>query len=308
MTAQEFIDAIEAAYAKVFPKGHIRGRFFSAMGRPSLMFDTRLQGDLNKLPNKTPENDVAPQRFTVDVSDASPDSQLPDKITIESNRSSSLLVRPAPGSGMAFDSVRFGWRRKTGTPEQVVRHMTAYFQKMKKVLEANRKRLPKTHEVPARVTRDIVATLVRAGRRDLACVVAKLFTGHTFDAKDILKRHGARWKPQQKAWDVPDNRVEKAAKELEANGFDVKVQPDGVKVFRKRGGGSGSRPVSPRPAGPTRPSPRQVDYAYKLVQRAIRSGDWHDTDMGQGAPPPTRQDLEQMSSKDVSYLIDDLKR
>jgi hypothetical protein len=49
-------------------------------------------------------------------------------------------------------------------------------------------------------------------------------------------------------------------------------------------------------------SPRQVDYAERLVDAA-----WHDSDMGQGFNPPTRAGLEKMSKWEISKLINELK-
>ena len=59
-----------------------------------------------------------------------------------------------------------------------------------------------------------------------------------------------------------------------------------------------------RNVGPSsKPSPKQVDYALSLIRR----GGWRDSDLGQGSNEPTRADLERMSSKDVSAIIDDLR-
>jgi len=45
------------------------------------------------------------------------------------------------GSYMAYGRVKFGWRKKTGTPEQLLKHLDNYFKKMRKVVDANKDNL-----------------------------------------------------------------------------------------------------------------------------------------------------------------------
>ena len=173
MTGQQFIDAIKAAYLKVFPKGYIDGRVSNAF-KPSIYFEARLQGDISKVANRIKQNDAAFQSWHVwDVGvDAANGGELADKMVAELGQGGSLMVAPAPGSHMAFESVKFGWRKKVGDAQTLVKHYTNYFQKMKKVVDANRNRLSPRHEVPASTRREILTTLVKAGRRDLALLVA----------------------------------------------------------------------------------------------------------------------------------------
>lgn len=174
MTGQQFVEAVKAAYLKQFPNGYIDGRVSNAF-KPSIYLEARLQGDISKVSNRIKQNDAAFQSWHVwDVGiDAANGGELADKMTAELGQGGSLTVQPQPGSHMAFDSVKFGWRKKTGNADQLVKHLTNYFKKMKKVLADNRGRLSPRHEVPAGVKRDILATLIRAGRRDLARVVAQ---------------------------------------------------------------------------------------------------------------------------------------
>jgi hypothetical protein len=60
--------------------------------------------------------------------------------------------------------------------------------------------------------------------------------------------------------------------------------------------------------GTGRASDAQVNFALKLIQRASRGGGWFDTDMGDaGMKPPSERELRNMSSKEISVLIDSLK-
>ena len=173
MTGEQFVEAVKAAYMKVFPKGQINSRISNAF-KPSIYFEARLQGDMAKVSNQIKQNDAAFQSWHVwDIGiDAANGGELADKMMVEIGQGGSLMVAPEPGSYLAFDSVKFGWRKKSGNAQQLVKHFTNYFQKMKKVIDANRSRLSPQHEVPASVKRDIVKTLVKAGRSDLALLVA----------------------------------------------------------------------------------------------------------------------------------------
>lgn len=178
MTGQQFVEAVKAAYMKTFPKGYIDGRVSNAF-KPSMYFEARLQGDISKVSNQIKQNDAAFQSWHVwDIgADAANGGELADKMTVEIGQGGSLMVQPAPGSHRAFDSVKFGWRKKSGNADQLVKHLANYFKKMKKVVDQNRGNLSPRHEVPAawkgsgmdkQVKREVLATLIRAGRKDLA--------------------------------------------------------------------------------------------------------------------------------------------
>lgn len=80
------------------------------------------------------------------------------------------------------------------------------------------------------------------------------------------------------------------------------------KIISKLKDAEKSRARSQRNQTPGRgATPRQVDYAMNLLRRLGPDG-WFDSDWGQGMSMPTRGDLESWSSRDVSALIDSLKR
>jgi 2'-5' RNA ligase len=55
------------------------------------------------------------------------------------------------------------------------------------------------------------------------------FVGRTFPVKDLLKKGGARWEPNEKAWTVPDNRVKDMLRMLDAEG--IRYEQDGEEVW-----------------------------------------------------------------------------
>lgn len=106
-----------------------------------------------------------------------------------------------------------------------------------------------------------------------------------FEIKDELKKLGGKWDAMNRVWLMPDKESLRKAWRL----------GDEAKAKKQREKGRRSA------------SPKQIDLAMSLIQKVIRLGGWHDSDAGQGGPPPTRKDLEKMSSSDVSSLIDSLK-
>jgi hypothetical protein len=62
-----------------------------------------------------------------------------------------------------------------------------------------------------------------------------------------------------------------------------------------------------KPPSSGKASPRQVDYAMNLLNRIGPEG-WLDSDWGQGTNMPRRSDIEKWPARDVSALIDSLRR
>ena len=53
-------------------------------------------------------------------------------------------------------------------------------------------------------------------------------------------------------------------------------------------------------------SSKQINYALNLLHKLGPRG-WHDTDMGQGSPMPNRTEVEGMTGREVSALINDCR-
>ena len=156
MTGGQFYDAVRAAYMQRFPRGSCNGGITQSLGTTYLAFTTRLQGDASKLPSGIADNDAAYQKFFIDHPGRRPadgtviaqDQPLPPKLTAEIIVGGGLMVTPSSPRSGAYDLVKFGWRKKAGTPEQVLKHMTNYFAKMHRVVEQNRDRLDERTAVP----------------------------------------------------------------------------------------------------------------------------------------------------------------
>lgn len=139
--AQALAARIRKEIEKHMPPGAVlKCEVVRYLGRKSIHVTTALEKDLSKVANRIRDNDRALQTFYVDgVND---DDTLKDKLTATISRGGSLTVKPEPGSYYAFGHVKFGWRKKSGTPDQIVKHFGDYFKKVKKVIQDNKDMMP----------------------------------------------------------------------------------------------------------------------------------------------------------------------
>jgi hypothetical protein len=52
---------------------------------------------------------------------------------------------------------------------------------------------------------------------------------------------------------------------------------------------------------------RQISLAMSLVRKLVNIGGWFDSSFGDGMPPPRESDLRDMSSREISEFINELK-
>jgi hypothetical protein len=86
------------------------------------------------------DNDPAFHRLSIEGVNA--DGTLQPKLTVSAPRGGELLINPKPGSHMAFDGVKLGWKKKTGTKAQILNHLSKYFANMRKVVSENLDNIP----------------------------------------------------------------------------------------------------------------------------------------------------------------------
>lgn len=139
--AQALAASVRKEIEKHMPPGVVlKCEVVRYLGRKSIHVTTALEKDLSKVANRIRDNDRALQTFYIDgVND---DDTLKDKLTATISRGDSLTVKPEPGSYYAFGHVKFGWRKKSGTPDQIVKHFGNYFKKVKKVIQDNKDMMP----------------------------------------------------------------------------------------------------------------------------------------------------------------------
>lgn len=135
MDVDTFVEKVKADFLKQFPKAWIRGGYNKSLGE-SVSFTFGIQPK-DKHQGKIEHND--PARCVISLYGVKDKAFLP-QVSVDAS-SVKLLVKPAEGSHMAYDTVKFGWRAKKDTPEKIAAYLEAYFKKMKTVVDANKHKL-----------------------------------------------------------------------------------------------------------------------------------------------------------------------
>ena len=137
--AGKFAKKLEATIKKHMPPGHIQViRFEVNKYKPDqgqIYLVTTLQKP-SEWTNGIIQNDPALQKFFIDGFTA--DGQVGAKLKAESIGSNSLMVKPEPGSRDYASSAKFGWRKKVGTAEQMLKHFDSYYTKVARIVKANK--------------------------------------------------------------------------------------------------------------------------------------------------------------------------
>ena len=132
MQARELLSQISNEYSKVFPYAWINTSVVNGLGQYAVVsFGVQSH---KKLSGGYIHNDPANHLFLIhDLKDG----ELPEKIEVDLATGGRLSVKPALDSYCAYDTVKLGWRKKSGNPEQILKHLKNYFVKMKKVIDEN---------------------------------------------------------------------------------------------------------------------------------------------------------------------------
>jgi len=84
---------------------------------------------------RTLRNDPAYHRFVIRITD---DDSLPDEITVSTVNGTAFIVKLDKYNNKL---IRVKWDNKTGTPQQILKHMESYYKRLEKKIAENRDRL-----------------------------------------------------------------------------------------------------------------------------------------------------------------------
>lgn len=125
--------AIEEAFQKHFPKSLVKATFKPQWDSLTVWFS--LVKDIKDLSNGIRDNDPA---YSVwQISGFKKDGSSEGQVTATLTRGGQFMVNPAPGSNMAMDSVKLGWRNKTTSPEKLAKYFDDFAAKAKKIMQDN---------------------------------------------------------------------------------------------------------------------------------------------------------------------------
>lgn len=140
-TVSEFMKQLEAAIRKYFPKSFVRIQSSKNLGS-SIFLSFAIGKDKSQWLNGIFENDPVASKFMIGFDSFADDKFIKDKILAEIISGGSLTIKPEPGSHLAFSRVKLGWRKKTATPDKIIKHFENYFKKMKKIVNDHKEDIP----------------------------------------------------------------------------------------------------------------------------------------------------------------------
>jgi len=182
MTPEELMSKLEAAYKSQFPKSFFSIRLDKGFKESITMrFGVQPKSDWE---NGIFHNDPA---ASIMIIYGVQDGQLGEILEVRDAMGGSLLVKPTDPH-RAYGRVKFGWRKKKGTPEQILKHMTNYFRKMRQVVNATR------DQHAHKIARELVAVA-----RELTAYSAyeEEFLEQVGDRQwGIVEPDGRMWKPR----------------------------------------------------------------------------------------------------------------
>ena len=134
--ADELANDIKLEIKKIFPKSWVDAKFSSSFYPSITVMFTLTPKDKS---NVTRHNDPVYHDLVIDG--ISKDGILGDKVTVDVNIGGTINITPKPGSYLAFDKLKVGWRKKTDVPDKIVKYIGDYFKKLKQMILSNKDKM-----------------------------------------------------------------------------------------------------------------------------------------------------------------------
>lgn len=131
--ATSFVGELESSVKKVFPDSYVSVSY-GAFGKESINISVLLGKDKSEWVNGISQND--PLNFSAWCHDCIDDNgNMKDTITIEFKGASLSIKSDNPM--LAFGRVKIPVRKKSGTPEEVLKHIVQMAEKAKQIIKQN---------------------------------------------------------------------------------------------------------------------------------------------------------------------------
>lgn len=137
-TADLLIAEINNVMKKHFPKSNSYAKLKTSLGSDIFIYFT--VGAIGEQTNGIDDNDISMTKAF--IWDIPAEGVIKNRLEFSPSQGGSIKVKPEEGSFYAFDKIKVGLRKKTGTPEQIVKHLDTYFAKLKKTIKDNLDRIP----------------------------------------------------------------------------------------------------------------------------------------------------------------------
>lgn len=146
MTAPEMADKIRDVIKEVFPDSFVKVQFDPKAIYRTIYIAFTLGKDKTEYINGYAENDPMLHRMSITgpTDELPADGTLPPKVTVDAAQGGFIYTTPED-KYLAYGRLKFGWKKKTGTPEQVIAHIKNYFVKAKELIKQNMDKMHKDH-------------------------------------------------------------------------------------------------------------------------------------------------------------------
>lgn len=143
-TADDLAQALEEAIKKSFPKSTVAVRVQNSLGPGKVIYIFfAVAGSKSEVTNGIWENDISMTK--IHIYGVNDDGTLKDQLDLHPVVGGSITTKPTE-KFMAQGRLKVGLRKKKGTPEQIVKHVDAYFAKLLKALKENSDKLFDEHK------------------------------------------------------------------------------------------------------------------------------------------------------------------
>jgi len=136
-SADKFVPSIEKTIKKYFPKSFLQVYFQN--GLTSSIHIRFTVGAKKDWSNGIWQNDISATSMM--IFNLERDGSIINKLQLDPNMAGSFQIKPAPDSHMAYGRVKVPVRKKTGSPEAILKSLDTYFGDLKKLLKANKNKI-----------------------------------------------------------------------------------------------------------------------------------------------------------------------
>ena len=133
LDVNSYIKSVENVIKKYFPKSFISVSFSTNIV-PSILVRFAIGKDKSEWSNGIWQNDPMWHTIHIGMGQIKKDGEIPEKLTAESPVAGNIMTKD-------FKRIKVGFRKKTGTPDQVLKHLDAFYKKAKQLFVANKDKI-----------------------------------------------------------------------------------------------------------------------------------------------------------------------
>ncbi len=131
----EMAEEIGKEIQKIFPKSAVLSRFSKNLTTGITVYFT-LGKDKSEYANGISHNDPMHMTIFIGTGEFGEQGEIPNKLQLDISHAGVLHL------DNFAKKIKFGWRNKKGSPEQIVKTIVDYFKKARKIYDENKDKVP----------------------------------------------------------------------------------------------------------------------------------------------------------------------